>query len=126
MERIPLVAFFIKPSKPCVIRGAQAALSSIFGAPNTPAAWQDVQTAVYTASPERASLTIDLSTALTEPIGFKLTSVAAARIVVSSTPLIEFFSIVLNKFITNTATAVPTSASPPINTGLAMGSLCVE
>ena len=37
IERIPLMAFFINVSKPCAARGSQAALSSIFGAPNTPA-----------------------------------------------------------------------------------------
>ena len=125
MERIPFTAFFNRPSRPCATRGVHAALSSILGAPITPAVWQEVHTAVNTASPERAAFTMDLSTVATEPIGARFASATAICMEVSSAPLIEFFSIVLNKLETKTSTAVPIRARPPYSTGLAIGSLGV-
>ena len=126
MEFLPLTALFSKPSKPCAARGVHAALSSTFGAPNTPAEWHEVQTALNTASPVRAALTMDLSTVVTAPTGARFACATASCMELSSSPLIEFFSMVLNKLDTKTRTAVPIKAMPPNSIGLAIGSLGVE
>src|SRR5438105_13275238 len=46
---LPLMTLAVRPSTPCARRGAQAALSPIFGAPATPAAWQAWQVCVKSA-----------------------------------------------------------------------------
>src|SRR5664280_1113288 len=52
---LPLMALAVRPSMPCAMRGAQAALSPSLGAPATPAVWQAVQTCVKSAGAAPAS-----------------------------------------------------------------------
>jgi hypothetical protein len=114
-----LVAEAKRPCKPLAARGSQAALSSTLGAFKTPAVWHEVQTAVKTCSPVRATGAMDLSTVTTVPIGCKLVLAAASNILVSAAPTVAFWWIVLNKFDTSTAAAVPRITKLPIITGLA-------
>src|SRR5438132_1565682 len=53
---LPLTTLAVRPSTPCARRGAQAALSPIFGAPATPAAWQAWQVCVKSAGGRVAEL----------------------------------------------------------------------
>src|ERR1700712_4466223 len=46
---LPLMALAVRPSMPCAMRGAHAALSPSFGAPAMPAVWQAVQICVNSA-----------------------------------------------------------------------------
>ena len=50
---LPAIADLVRPSRPSAMRGAQAALSPVFGAPATPASWQAPQTPLYSSSPVR-------------------------------------------------------------------------
>src|SRR5436190_8328351 len=52
---LPLIALAVRPSTPCARRGAQAALSPIFGALATPEAWHVWQSWVYSAGGAPAS-----------------------------------------------------------------------
>src|SRR5512143_890934 len=51
----PWVAWLTNTSVPCLMRGAQAALSPNLGAPAAPVLWHAVQVLLKISSPERAA-----------------------------------------------------------------------